>query len=447
MIRKLKALGWLGLLLLASCASEADEGPPPSREPVLVPVAEGWAQNSVNAVIFRKNALVTHDVTQYIAFYSNEASVMLAKRRLGTTDWEIHKTQYSGNVRDAHNSISIAVDGNGLLHVAWDHHNDSLRYSQGISPGALELTEKKPMTWDKEASVTYPEFYNLPNGDLLFLYRDGSSGDGNLMMNRYDAATGTWHRVQDGLLDGQGQRNAYWQTAIDPQGRIHLSWVWRESPDVATNHDLGYARSDDGGQTWTRSTGEPYILPITADNAEYAARIPQQHELINQTTMTTDAQGRPYIATYWRPEGTDVPQYHLVYHDGVAWHTSQITRRTTPFSLSGGGTRRIPISRPQLVVDASAQATRAFLIFRDAERGERVSAGICDDLSAGRWRFEDLTEDPVEAWEPTYDPVLWQRDHVLHLFHQRVAQPDGDDRGSGADTLLPQLISVLEWTP
>ena len=59
------------------------------------------------------------------------------------------------------------------------------------------------------------------------------------------------------LLDGQGQRNAYWQVAIDPQGSVHLSWVWRETPDVATNHDLGYAKSTDGGLTWQTSTGEP----------------------------------------------------------------------------------------------------------------------------------------------------------------------------------------------
>jgi hypothetical protein len=445
------------VFLLASCSPEpvpspgttkvASEAPGSSEASVLVPVAKGWAQTSVNVTIFRKNALVTHGDTQYIAFYSNDASVILARRRLGTTDWETHETQYKGNVRDAHNAISIAVDGNGLLHIAWNHHNDPLQYSQGLRPDALKLTEKLPMTGDKEVSVTYPEFHTLPDGNLIFLYRDGSSGNGNLMINRYDAAAGSWHRVQDGLLDGQGQRNAYWQTAIDSRGRIHISWVWRETSDVATNHDLGYARSDDGGVTWKKSSGESYTLPITADNADYAARIPQQHELINQTTMTTDAQGHPYIASYWRPEETTTPQYHLVRHDGAAWHVEQITRRTTPFSLSGSGSRRIPISRPQLLIASSASATQAFLVFRDAERGERVSVGRCDDLRACTWRFADLTDESVGAWEPTYDPVLWQRDNVLHLLHQRVEQPDGNDRGEHAGSPRPQWISVLEWTP
>ena len=56
---------------------------------------------------------------------------------------------------------------------------------------------------------------------------------------------------------------------------MHLSWCWRETFDVATNHDLCYARSADGGNTWTRSDGTPYQIPINADTAEYALRIPQ----------------------------------------------------------------------------------------------------------------------------------------------------------------------------
>ena len=448
---------WLaGVLLLGlvSCAPEEPEGAsavapfaPPASVPGLVPVAQGWAQTSINAVIFRKNALVTHQDTQYVAFYSNDAALMLGKRRLGTTAWEIHQTQYQGNVRDAHHAISIAVDGAGLLHVAWDHHGHPLRYSQGVRPGTLELTDEMPMIGSKEEQVTYPEFYTLPNGDLLFLYRDGRSGSGNLMINRYEVATGTWRRVQEGLLDGQGQRNAYWQVAVDPQGSVHLSWVWRETSDVATNHDLGYAKSTDGGLTWQTSTGELYATPITAGNAEYAARIPQNSELINQTSMTTDASGRPYIATYWRPAGTDVPQFHLVYHDGRLWQTSQVSRRTTPFRLSGGGTRRIPVSRPQLMVATSAGVTKAYMVFRDVERGERVSVAISDDLGEGSWRMVDLTDAPVGAWEPTYDTALWQREQVLHLFHQVVDQPDGDDRGTFPETPLARLISVLEWKP
>jgi hypothetical protein len=179
---------------------------------------------------------------------------VIGKRTLGSTQWTLQTTQYSGKATDAHNTISIIADGEGYLHVSWDHHNNELRYARSVSPGSLQLTDKMPMTGLKEKKVTYPEFYRLPNGNLLFLYRDGGSGNGDLMLNHYDAKTKQWTQLQDGWLNGEGQRNAYWQMTIDKAGTLHISWVWRESPDVASNHDMGYARSKDGGRTWEKST-------------------------------------------------------------------------------------------------------------------------------------------------------------------------------------------------
>lgn len=415
--------------------------PPPAIR--LVPIAKGWARNQINAVIFRRNSVTTFGDLQYVAFYDTEARVILAQRKLSSSQWTIHQTQYTGDTQDAHKSISIAVDGDGFLHLAWNHHNTRLQYCRSTRPGALELSGEMPMLGDKEERVTYPEFHNLPDGNLVFLYRDGASGNGNLMLNRYDVKTKKWTRLQDGLISGEGQRNAYWQMAIDVKGVLHLSWVWRESPDVATNHDLCYAKSTDGGKTWQKSSGEKYLLPITAKSAEYVIRIPQGSELINQTSMSADRNGRPYIATYWRPQGTKVPQYHVVYHDGKQWRTTQVTQRTTPFSLAGGGTRRIPISRPQIVVNSIRGKSEVVVIFRDSERGNRVSVAVCADLGAGRWSISDLTNESVGMWEPSYDPVVWSKRKELHLFVQMVGQGEGEQ----LENIPAQMVSILEWRP
>ncbi|MHC4149638.1 MAG: BNR repeat-containing protein [Planctomycetota bacterium] len=425
-------------MLSSSCSAPVKPG---FSNPHIVPVATGWAKNSVNATIFRVNSLTTYAGIQYIAFYDENANVMLAKRKLAATKWQIHKTRYKGNTKDAHNGISIAVDGSGILHMSWDHHCDPLNYCRSVAPGSLELTDRMPMTGQNENKVTYPEFYNLQDGDLLFLYRDGSSGNGNTMLNRYDVRTQKWSVVQHPLIDGQGQRNAYTnQIAIDKDGNWHISWCWRETGDVATNHDICYAKSTDAGKTWQKSTGEKYILPITADNAQYVYRIPQKSELINQTTMTVDSKGRPLTATYWRPQGTTVPQYHLTYYNGQKWNTTQISRRKTPFTLSGGGTKRLPISRPKILADSS---DRLYLVFRDAERNGRVSVAVCQDPKHIQWRIEDLTDHSVGLWEPSYDSVLWQRQNLLHLFLQNVEQKDRDVM----EDIPPTMVAVLEWTP
>src|SRR5690242_10702967 len=109
-------------------------------------IGKGWAGNSVNTVVFRRDAITTHQDIQYASYYDSLGFLTLAKRKLGTDDWEIRRTPYTGTIRDAHNSISIMVDGDGYLHVAWDHHASKLRYSKSIRPGSLELTSEMMMT-------------------------------------------------------------------------------------------------------------------------------------------------------------------------------------------------------------------------------------------------------------------------------------------------------------
>lgn len=406
----------------------------------IIPVGDGWANNSVNVTVFRKNSLVTYKDTQFIAYYDNEGFLTLGKRKLPKGEWNIHKTQYTGNVKDAHNIISIMVDGDGYLHVSWDHHGHPLRYAKGIEPLSLELGEKQSMTGELEENVTYPEFYKMPNGDLIFIYRDGQSGKGNLVLNRYDVESRKWSQLQRNLIDGEGKRNGYAQSCVDDKGIIHISWVWRETPDVETNHDLCYAKSLDGGITWLNSQNKKYTLPIIAETSEYIALIPQNSELINQTAMTTDSQGRPCIASYWREPDSDIPQYHIIYNNGIEWKVLNLNFRNTPFSLKGGGTKRIPIARPQLIVDSKGKDTNLFLLFRDEERGEKVSVAVCKDINVNDWKICDLTDFSVGSWEPSFDTELWRDKGLLHIFVQKVDQVDGE----GKADIEPQKVQVLE---
>lgn len=432
-------------LLILFCSILADQLiAQKTKEPVvLVPVGVGWAKNSVNTVVFRKNSLVSYKDTQYIAFYDEEQYVVLGKRKVGATQWQLKQTPYKGNTADAHNTISIMVDGDGYLHLAWDHHNNPLRYCRSLLPGSLEMTPKMAMTGKVENRVSYPEFYRLPDGNLLFFYRDGGSGQGNLVINKYNTRTKQWVQLHSNLIDGEKQRNAYWQAYVDNKGVIHVSWVWRESPDVASNHDLCYARSLDGGVTWQKSNGESCSLPITATTADYAMKIPQRSELINQTSMAADETGNPFIATYWRETGSSVPQYHIVYLTGKQWHSLPLDFRKTSFSLSGAGSKRIPIARPQVMVKGVGQKASVLVIFRDEERGSKVSVAIIPKIKKMKWTVTDLTTISLGSWEPSYDTELWKKEHCLNLFIQNVVQEDAE----GVSNMPAQPIQVLEWNP
>jgi hypothetical protein len=156
--------------------------------------------------------------------------------------------------------------------------------------------------------------------------------------------------------------------------------------------------------------------------------------------MAADRDGNPVIASYWRDAGSAIPQYRVVRHDGQGWQSQDLAFRQTAFSLSGQGTKAIPISRPQILVGSSGAA---WLVFRDAERGHKVSVACTPDLDQGRWQVSDLLERPMGAWEPSFDTELWRDAGQLNLYLQTVHQADAE----GVLPSGPTRVGVLEWTP
>ena len=148
---------------------------------------------------------------------------------------------------DSHNYLALAVDRAGQLHVSGNMHVAPLVYFRTTKPGDLSTLAEAPMTGEREQKVTYPVFLRDRLGRLIFRYRDGRSGSGDDLYNVLDEATGRWARLlPTPLTDGQGRMNAYCTTPqLGPDGLFHLCWVWRDTPDCATNHDLSYAQPPD----------------------------------------------------------------------------------------------------------------------------------------------------------------------------------------------------------
>ena len=279
-----------------------------------------------NTAAFRYNSLVTVGNYQFATYYEpddgnnsnglNDGVIIVARRTLGSNTWNTYRTSFKANdISDGHDTISFGIDGNGLMHMSWGMHNNPLLYTTStasvLNSNPIAFYSSKassmPLSTDGYAnSITYPQFYNLPDGDLLFWYRSGSSGYGNLNLNRYDAATSTWSVLKAPVLNGiSSDQNAYPNTmAIDNQGNFQISWTWRQTPDYQTNHDVDYAQSTNGGTAWTSITGAAINTPtsaaITASSPnQTVVAIPTGSSLMNQCDMTDDRNGRPLIATYW----------------------------------------------------------------------------------------------------------------------------------------------------
>ena len=105
----------------------------------LVEVGKGYSSTSVNTPVFRNSSLATWANNQYIAYYDAEGWMVIGCRSLDSDDWTLQRTAYKGNVKDAHNVISLMVDGDGYLHVAFDHHGHPLNYCRSVAPHSLKL--------------------------------------------------------------------------------------------------------------------------------------------------------------------------------------------------------------------------------------------------------------------------------------------------------------------
>ena len=153
---KIRAIesGWLVGILSAIVASAALPRAANAAD-TLMPMGDAWARDSINVTSFRNDPITTAGDQQYAAYYNADRHVVIARRTIGQTEWTTSVTALTGNTADAHNGISMIADGDGYLHISWDHHGNPLHYARSKTPNSTDF-ETLPMTGQTERNVTYP---------------------------------------------------------------------------------------------------------------------------------------------------------------------------------------------------------------------------------------------------------------------------------------------------
>jgi BNR repeat-containing family member len=284
-------------------------------------------------------ALVTEGNRQFAAYYDAQQRMTVAARTLPATTWTFAQLPTSVGW-DSHNSIAMAIDSGGFIHVSGNMHAVPLIYFRTARPYDITSFAAAPMVGSNEQSCTYPQFIHGPSGDFVYAYRDGVSGNGNYIFNVYDVPTKTWRRlINTPLTDGQGLRNAYpVGPYLGPDGWWHLVYVWRETPDASTNHDLSYARSRDL-INWETGTGTPLTLPITLATSDIVDPVPVNGGIINNNTKVGfDAQNRPVVAYHKFDAAGNTQLYNARVENG-RWTVHQTSQDWTyRWNIGGTGT-------------------------------------------------------------------------------------------------------------
>jgi hypothetical protein len=429
-----------------------------------------------NCASFDQDKVVSFGDFQYTIFWAADQTLVLARRNLRTQ--ALQTFRFSGyhlslNPQDGHRNTVLGISPHdGRLHLSWDHHNNDLRYTKSHANFLTDPPDKitwadfepaQPLTSNAPQRVTYPRFFNDHQDNLFFIYRTGSSGSGDSVLSKYDANSASWTITARCLFSKEGtytpwenstSRNAYLHDVLfDHTGRLHITWVYREAGrSWASNHDLHYAYSNDEGRTWQNNAGQPIAdtsknNPITHDDPGIIVQhIPTYSWLMNQCSMTLDANNQPHVATFhmaepFLPEDLkhDPPDnvlnrlaiHHYWRTQEGEWHNSG------PILQAPEQNERI--KRPVIVADTQNN----IVIYTASSKGHQCHVAFVKDHYQTRSTFQ-LTDASFNTTDASkHDRCLLKNEGILSF----TADPSGDSEHRAialVDFSMDRLLTEAE---
>ena len=451
----------LGAALLAAVVvtsiapAVAGATPPPDAtrigDEILDPAARGNVtyENTANVASYQQDGLLTYRGHQYVAWYRADRRAVISRRALPNGRWKSIELDYHLYSDDSHNTIAMAVTrSDGRIHLAFPTHANALRYTRslpGVADGERRWSSRSfertrgvlPGAPEAPPSFTYPQF-ETADGRMLLTYRDGGSNNGRQVLLRYDDnAAATWTFLGR-FTDSQGTYTSPFGTSTSRYGYLHgfstnpetgdieIAFSWREqssawcNPSGLGNHDVGYARSPDGGMTWLNNDGAEIGATgtsdlIAIDDPHVVVPVAINRGLINQETQAFDGDGRLHVMTSSFNDAdlaklggchtetySQRAQYARPYHHWRDrrgdWHTMEL-----PYYSGTSG-------RTKLLFD---RHDTAYLVLPDARIAAATARRGWRD-----WRIVFAARDVDNVSELIYDRQRLERYGILSVAYQ-----------------------------
>lgn len=324
----------------------------------------GWR---INTCSFQQDAIMSYGEYQYVVLYQSLKDsdplgprvTSIGRKRLSIANltWDfITFHDYVQTKDDGHNVISMGISLDGIIHMAWDMHGDSIHYRKSVlglatTKGESRLTwlaasfgpvqgqldcEDKLFNFDE---ITYPRFQTLDNGNLLLEFRSGRSGLGDCYIYQFSSFTHKWSQV--GMYIHGVENNAYIHGFDYCGGKLHVSWTYRdfvEDRTIATststlqagpngpenNHDLHYMYSPDYGLTWYNSKDVKLITPVDIYQDTLAVEIAKYSSIMNQEGQCVEDDGSVHVL------GREYGKFFHYWKTSHEWRREQIGDYSAP---------------------------------------------------------------------------------------------------------------------
>lgn len=203
--------------------------------------------------------------------YSNN-NVMIARRGLsnGAIERSCLSNATSGDCaifQDdlGHNQPSVAVDGDGYVHIFTSMHHNPWRYYRSEEPHSTTFVDAASDMPNQDVLWTYPVIKRDATGDLWLIIRGGPTNVNAARSGyffHYDTSAKKWSQIEI-----WAHRDGYSVYPDDIQfssdGDVHLQWEWSQAPASAGRHEASYIRYRPSTSTFRTVTGQEVATPIT----------------------------------------------------------------------------------------------------------------------------------------------------------------------------------------
>ena len=259
----------------------------------------------------------------------------------------------SGLKGDSHNSIAIGLCAkDGTIHLVYDLH----AYAKALLPDRYfnyrcskknmldvpdeefvlenfndhQLTMNSQIAANKFEKQTYPLFLETDDGRLVYVYREGSSGQGNDNMLQYDGTkwSNSFLKFNNGKQSVDANKYSIYGTMRYMEGKFcygfHVRFLRRDKQYAYYNEGMHYVESVNPfttGNTWTDAFGTQHKFPLQMPDAVEFGPEPVEYYgsyISGSPYYAKTASGAMHFITQVRKSQTDKTTTTLHYYKAKA---------------------------------------------------------------------------------------------------------------------------------
>jgi hypothetical protein len=231
-----------------------------------------------------------------------------------------------------HKQPSIAIDGDGYIHVFASMHSERWRYFRSAAPGdPTNMVDRSAELPDQDGLITYPNATGTPGGDVYLIARNGHEG----RLYRWDDAADTWSHAATFAADPEYV--VYPDDVVsDAAGNLHIAWEWAYDSTNGLRHLGSYLRYEPATGQFSDAAGAPMSVPVGIDStAVYQPLGPGELSTdrgsdlnppgFQSAKLAIDpATGHPLAAYRIRPTADGKFEVRLAQWDGTAWQRQTV---------------------------------------------------------------------------------------------------------------------------